>query len=132
MSQSFTVWSDERLEWLFIEVKKHLGAFSRKTWNQAPTAKRGYHLSNKEVKGIYQVLFEDFKIKFSSDGFKMPKSPDALKQQVSWATTTQKSVDEYQCGIQRKNRLIAYKTGFMTMMDIMYLEHEASLPAPGA
>ena len=118
-----TVWSEERLQWLFSEIVKVFSPFDKEIWGQLPAPTKGFPLSTKEINEIFKTLYSRLTQEFQYDGLRAPKSFAALKQQVQWATTNQKIVQfNGQMQNQRRNRRIAYDMGFMSMKDIVYLE----------
>ena len=119
-----TVWSDERIAWLFTEVTKRFGCFDMDTWGQLPSYASGFDFQI-DIEETLSSLYDDFVLEFSSDiSLRLPKSEKAVEQQIRWATTNQPpcSLSVEQRRLQQRNRLIAYKVGFMTMSDILALE----------
>lgn len=115
-----TIWSQERLQWLFSEVKKHAGEFNFDTWGKGgvPSERAGHMLSNNAWLRFLDRLYSQL----PCDGLDTPKSPAALLAQVKLVCETTLKGKTSLRSSQIAARQAAYTVGFITEKQIRTLE----------
>lgn len=130
MTSRNTVWNHRARVALYKEIAKKFGDFDRKTWlvNQRGkdlvTSGEPNSISTLQSKKIYEGIYKTLTGKRNSKRFedRIPTSWEALRNQVAWGLSRQKSQD---LGQQRKknlNRFAAVDAGFMSPEDAAWLE----------
>jgi hypothetical protein len=127
MSSTPRVWNNENRERLFELVYQDFGPFNTKDYRYAGIAPKT--LTKPVFDPIYEEMYQRMIAdgEFANYGLKNPKSKGALQNQVAWATTHQdlsnsSDITRMQRKMRNRNRDAAYRSGWMTLHDIIELE----------
>lgn len=114
-------WDHSILVRMYKLLNQEFGKYSRDTFSL--TGGVSPSLPRIDEDAVYQRVYQQM----LNEGFTLdtpPSSADALKQQVSFATTKQ-DPNKYDLGqfkIQRQSRIAAYEAGFMSWEDVRFLD----------
>lgn len=133
MTHNPRIWSHNARVTFYGMLLDRFGQWNANDWSV--TGQRAMRCDGKEITatefgGILNEIYEEICAMHTATGEvfageTLPKSYQAVQQQMQFCLTVQPEMTKPALQMQRRNRLAAYEAGFLSMSQILFLEQVA-------